>query len=89
MRDVSYRRDLPNVFPHRYVMAAYVVAHRVETLLGHGWAELPQSSFAVTADAGDGYLTLWLSEVSHRRLLDRRLLAPGEDEDLGGETPCA
>jgi hypothetical protein len=57
-----YDTGLAEAYPHMVTVPTWTARTVAETLLG---ASRPSvSSFAVTADAPDGQVRLWLSEVS-------------------------
>lgn len=71
----TYRSSLPGPFPHQWVCTHNEIKLLVEKLIFTERNDVDNwSSFAVTADAAQGYAILWLSDASNKFLF-------GEDHD--------
>jgi hypothetical protein len=69
-----YDRALPPAFPHCLLIERFYVPRIVELLTSGDHVYRNGSSFAVTADAPNDLVKLWLSDCSAERLYENDVL---------------
>lgn len=74
---MSYKAVLPQVFPYVIMVPARRLQLITNVLLATDLNCLNGSSFAVTCDARQDWLWLWVSKVSYERLVNQTDLLKG------------